>query len=348
MSTAALYYPNVTVVDPRRSGESQDYTQTDIGLLSTAILLWDSLEVIVPWEGFRIPVEVGRSQLEEDEAIRDAFELVVKPRALTEKEKQKVHTRLADLISKGVPNSLRFEVQVDNFNMYPSKMLPETWDMLKDAGLSSIGTYGYQGLQRDFALVVMGVVAEICAGKTKRKVTNYSDAHSAYSRLIGAREEEEPDFKPDLQGAYGSFASIGLKAVDATEFPLQKLVELRKREEKDGLLPPLRRNYRNALDRYVERLSKEAESASDVQQIESEFEAEIRDDFRHLREILKLERADATLKGTSILAALFSGKWLTAAGSLMSAFPAYKLKRQLVLEKHSSSWLHVAGVVDPK
>ena len=41
------------------------------------------------------------------------------------------------------------------------------------------------------------------------------------------------------------------------------MVALRRREQEDGLLPPLRRNYRAAVDRYVERVRKEAKSKAD-------------------------------------------------------------------------------------
>ncbi len=343
MSTAALYYPNVTIVAPRLAGQSQDYDRTDLKLLTTAVLLWDSLEVIVPDPQFQPSPMIGQNQREDERAIREAFEMVVKPRSLTAPEKGELFAQLEKLIAGGVPESLRFKVQVDNYNMYPEKLSQKIWDLLHGAGVVSDGSDGYYGLQRDFGLIVMGMIADICAGGTHRKVTNYKDAHEAFSRLVATQTGAVQDYQPDVQRAYTSLASISLKSVDAGKFPLGKLVALRRREQEDGLLPPLRRNYRSAVDRYVERIKKDAKSPADVEQIEQEFAAEIRDDFRHLQEILKLEGGDMALtKGTSVLTSILSGNWPALFGSLINALPSYQLKRQQTLEKHQTAWLHIA------
>lgn len=343
MSTAALYYPNVTIVAPRHAGQSQNYDRTDLKLLTTAVLLWDTLEVIVPYPEFQPSPMIGENQHDDEKAISEAFEMVVKPRALTDPEKNKLFARLEKLIAGGVPETLRFKVQMDNYNMYPEKLDPRIWELLYGAGLVSDGTSGYYGLQRDFGLIVMGMIADICAGGTRRKVTNYQDAHEAYSRLVATQSGAIQDFQPDLERAYTTLASISLKSVDVGKFTLGKLVALRRRENEDGLLPPLRRNYRAAVDRYVERIKKDATSPADVELIEQEFAQEIRDDFRHLQEMLGLEGGGMVLsKGTSVLTSILSGNWAAVVGSLINALPSYQLKRQQVLEKHESAWLYAA------
>jgi hypothetical protein len=342
MSTAALYYPNVTIVAPRHAGQSQNFDRTDLKLLTTAVLLWDSLEVIVPFPGFEPHPMIGEGQRDEEKAISEAFELVVTARALTDEEKAKLYIQLKKLIAGGIPDTLRFKVEVDNYNMYPEKLSPEIWELLQGPGLVSDGSDRYYGLRRDFGLIVMGLIADICAGGTRRKVTNYRDAHEAYSRLIAAQFGAIQDFQPDVQRAYTTLASLSLKSVDAGKLPLSKLVELRRREQEDGLLPPLRKNYRAAIDRYVERI-KEAKSPADVELIEHEFASEIRDDFRHLKEMLKLEAGDMALtKGTTVLTSILSHNWASLLGSITNALPSYQLKRQQTLEKHQSAWLHVA------
>ena len=342
MSTAALYYPNVTVVAPRKAGQSQDYDRTDIKLLTTAVLLWDTLEVIVPYPGFDPMPMIGENQRDEAKAIGEAFEMVVRPRALTDAEKEKLFIQLQNLVAGGVPEGLRFNVQVDNYNMYPEKLSPQIWDLLQRAGLTGDGSRGYYGLQRDFGLIVMGLIAEMCAGGTRNKVTNYQDAHEAYSRLLAAQTGAEQDFSPNVERAYTTLASISLKSVDAGKLSLKKLVALRRREAEDGLLPPLRRNYRTAVDRYVDRIRKDAKTPADVEQIENEFAAEMRDDFRHLEEMLKLEGGGITLsKGSSILTSILSGNWAAVVGSLLTALPSYRMKKQQALEKHATAWLYV-------
>jgi len=342
MSTTALYYPNVTIVAPRIAGQTQNYDRTDLKLLTTAVLLWDSLEVIVPWAGFKPQPIIGPNQEGDEKGIREAFEMVVKPRSLTDAEKHELLLKLQELIGKGIPETLRFKPQVDNYNMYPEKLGPGIWGLLGNAGLISDGTHGYYGLQRDFGLIVMGLIADICAGGTRSKVTNYQDAHEAYSRLVATQNGAVQDFQPDLQRAYTTLVSISLKSIDIGKFPLNKLVALRRREKEDGLLPLLRKNYRAAVDRYVERIKKDAKSKADVELIENEFAGEIRDDFRHLHAMLKLEGGGIALtKGTSILTSILSGNWTALLGSIVNALPSYQLKRQQTLEKHQSAWLHV-------
>jgi hypothetical protein len=111
---------------------------------------------------------IGQKQKDNEKAIREAFEMVVKPRALTDAEKHQLLVTLQELIAKGVPETLRFKPQVDNYNMYPEKLSPGIWDLLNSAGLISDGTHGYYGLQRDFGLIMMGLIADICAGGTRK------------------------------------------------------------------------------------------------------------------------------------------------------------------------------------
>jgi hypothetical protein len=340
MSTTALYYPNVTIVAPRQAGQSQNYNQTDLKLLTTAMLLWDELEVIVPYRGFQPEPVIGENQMNEEHAIRKAFEMVVKPRALSDDELYRLFNELKTLISKGVPDTLRFKLQVDNYNMYPEKLSPAIWEYLKEAGLTGDGSMGYYGLQRDFALILMGLIAEICAGGTRIKVTNYRDAHAAFSHLVATQNGIVPDYQPAEELAPSTLVSISLKAVDAGRFPLDKLIQLRQREQEDGLLPPLRRNYRAAVDKYVERIRKEAKSKVDMELIEREFELEIRDDFRHLQEMMRLEFGDTIItKGVAILTAISKQDVVGAVGPLLN-LPSFKLKKQQILEKHQSAWLY--------
>jgi hypothetical protein len=340
MSTTALYYPNVTVLAPRLAGQNQTANHTDLKLLTTAVLLWDSLEVIVPVPGFGVNPIIGENQKELEKPIREAFELVIKPRAPSDPEKDLVHARLEKLIAKGVPKTLLFESRVDNFNMYPDKLSPPSWKLLRDSGLANDSGHGYHGLRRDAGLIVMGMIADVCAGGTRSKVTNYTDAQEAFCRLIAVQNGAEQDFQPDVQGAYTNLVSLSVRSVDAGKFPLDRLVALRQREKEDGLLPPLRKNYRAAIDRCVERIKTEAKSKADVELIEKEFEQDIRDDFRHLQEMMRLEFGDTIIeKGKAILTAVLKQDWAEAIGPFLN-LPSFKLKKQEMLEAHQSSWLY--------
>jgi hypothetical protein len=229
--------------------------------------------------------------------------------------------------------------------MFPDKLDPETWDLLVRAGLASDGRGGFYGLQRDFGLIVMGLMAEICAGGTRVKVTNYRDAQEAYTRLIATQQGGTREFQAKTDTAYPALVSISCKSVNVRQLSLRKLVDLRRREDKDGFLPVLRRNYRAALEKCVKRLETEAKSLSDVRQIESEFERDIRDDLHHLGKMLELVGGIQVLTTAfAVLAAIAnpSAGLIAAVGATAVGIPSFQLARQKTLEKHFSSWL-----VDP-
>ena len=338
MSTIALYYPNATIVDPRRAGLRQSFQKTDLKLLTTAALLWDELQVISPYGGFSVEPVISQDQKPQEESIRQAFDLFIKPRVLKAVEKEKLLTEIKSLISGGVPPVYHFTVKADNFEIYPEKISVEIWECLRNAHLMD---ENYR-VSRDFGLILMGMIADLCAGETISKVTNYNDAHNAYTRLVAARNGIQMDFEPNSHEAYTTLTTISLRSVNAGAFPLDRLVKARLNEDRDGILPPLRRNYRAAVDRYVNRITTEAKSLNDVQQIESEFKSEIVADFNNLRELLQLQLAIPLLTaGFSCLAAI-SGQPLVALTALGLGLPTYRLRRNETLQKSITGWLHTA------
>jgi hypothetical protein len=225
--------------------------------------------------------------------------------------------------------------------MYPEKLSQKIWEFLREAGLVREGGYEFT---RDFALVLMGQIADICAGGTREKITNYVDAHDALTRLTAAQNEPVQDFKPDTESAYTTLTTISLKSVDVGKISLSKLVALRKREAEDGLLPLLRANFHKEVELYVKRLKTEVKTKNDVDQIEREFERAMRNDFRNLEAMLELESGALVFtKAVKALMDLVSFNLPAIFGSVADGLPTFKLKKQLVLEKHSTAWLYVAG-----
>jgi hypothetical protein len=344
MSTTALYYPNVTIVKPSFPGQRHAHDTTDLNLLITAALLWDDLEVIVPDGNFPVQPIIGHNQQAHSKAINEAFEMLIKPRVPTDAEKKTLLNELKKLLENGIPRELQYEVKADNYDMYPSKLNPEIWSYLEGAGL--VKDWGdYYGIKRDFGLVIMGMIADICAGGTRRKVTNYTDAHSAYTRLLAAQSGTPIDFEPNFQDSYTTLATISIKSVNAGAFPLERVLKARKREQEDGILPPLRKKYREELDKYVERIKSDAKSPADVMQIEKDFERNIVGDFNSLAELLQLQMLIPLIPvGCSVLAAFFGQPWAVgaAAGAVAVALPTYRLRKNETLQKSFSGWLYAS------
>jgi hypothetical protein len=352
MSATVLYYPNVTLASPRPINQSQDYEKTDTNLLKTALLLWDAVEIIVPYGEFSVPRYIAEEQRDEERDIDRAFEQVVRPRVVTDSEKEEVHKVVEKLVKNEMPNWLIFEPRVDNFNMYPNKLLPKTWELLCDAHVAEPGSDPggeHYGLQRSLGLILMNIIADVCSGKTKEKITNYVDAHDACARLCAAQNGGELE-NHQPSAAHKHLVSISLKGANVNDVSLSNLVRLRERESEDGFLPGLRENYRKYVDEYINRL-KQVSKPQDVAEIEAEFEKSTIKDFQHLNQMLRLQ-AGGVVIGSVVVAsltfALSGGNPLVVAAGMAASIPAFRLTRQNALESHKTSWLYrVSSPIQP-
>jgi hypothetical protein len=114
---SALYYPHTEI----RSKN----------LLKTSLLLWDRLEFIVPFDGYRPRYD--------DREVSEAIELFGVQRTPTVQEKREVHTEIEDLVTRQLPQVFYYEeggrFSYSDYEIYPQKLLPETWKMLQQQRL---------------------------------------------------------------------------------------------------------------------------------------------------------------------------------------------------------------------
>lgn len=117
---SALYYPHTHV--------------SNSGLVKTALLLWDRLEYIVPWKHF--PTHYSNHDLAE------AMELIGRPHCPAPDEQREAHARLEEMISGPLPPQFylrrdhrrnRSWEEEEPYEMYPEKLLPESWEILRRA-----------------------------------------------------------------------------------------------------------------------------------------------------------------------------------------------------------------------
>src|ERR1700682_3745337 len=113
---SALYYPHTTI-------RSEN-------ILKRALLLWDKIEYIVPEEGYR-PHYASK-------LFAEAAEIVAKPHVPSREEKKKAHQQIEDLAASSLPDAFYFQswdAQGD-YEIYPQKLLPDTWDLLRQAQIA--------------------------------------------------------------------------------------------------------------------------------------------------------------------------------------------------------------------
>lgn len=160
---SALYYPHTQIKDER--------------LLKNSLLLWDQVEYIVPqpdWKHVRMA----------NPLYNDAIDIITVPHHPNTREKEFVHNRVQSLVDKGIPdwfflNRLDSRRRKETYAIYPEKLSHETWRLMQSNRLAE-----FNRLDNDFhvaplfGLMVMSLLADACAGTTKRKITDRADAYA--------------------------------------------------------------------------------------------------------------------------------------------------------------------------
>jgi hypothetical protein len=351
----ALYYPHTSI-------ESES-------LLKTALLLWDKLEYIVPGKWFRQPNPSHLTGPRRD--LAEAMEIIGKPVVPSAEEQKLVHEEIERLILGGLPKKYLFAPKEENYLIYAEKFGGQTWKLLRDRELVG-GTVQFEkqgrrvhdySLNPELGLMLMTLLAKICAGSTALKVTDAkyaSKAQGAYfTRLEGGdlgqnKEEHETlvveTFAPRLptQGV-----------------TLRQLIAIRQNE--DAFLKELRTKYRDEVDKFILRISGVVQGSRDYERVWAEFHGKLKAELDELDRLLQRERfsfgsgflekiapgisvATVTYLSThSAWAAVSSG--VTSIGlsgglKILGSIPATNDKREALLRGKAAGWLY--AVQNPK
>jgi len=279
--------------------------------------------------------------------VRRALDLVAVQRHPSEDEKQSAHDRISELAQSDLPKWFAFEPSNPElgYSVYAQKFLPETWELLKNSNMAkpySVMDFQDYVLNKWFGLTMMSILAETCAGATKRLVTDESDSYSALGRYItafanGSYGSASPDHESLVTLPIGSF--------DLTDTSLQQLNELRSRE--DSFLRQLRHNYLTEVDQAASELAK-ARGESDRKEVERLFHQKLSDDMRELAKALR-RTATSSLLSKEVLVAVLAvagavvEPWtssIVGVGALSKGLTGYRSKREDIMRKHASAWLY--------
>lgn len=345
----ALYYPHTDVTNPL--------------ILKNALLLWDSLETIVPRSGW-LPQRVKN-----DRFVNEAVDLIVRPRVPTVPERAEAHRALRDIAKTGTLASLLAEVPPGwhrrEFLIYPEKFLEQTWHMLQQGGMARwIEAESDYGVPAAVGFLMMSLLADACAGTQVQKVTDRIDAYAwlsqSHARALGSPHVTGLDVS-QVAPAYDRLVTLSLEVLDARAIPLRKLVEFRKRESKRGGTDysAMRRRYLKVLQAHMKRVGTEARSTADLRELEHEFKEELTQDLADLKAELNTISLKALFSKEVALSALITAgslvapiPGLTALASqigLVGVIPLLKAAvdlsgaRRTALQRHVSSWLYLSG-----
>jgi hypothetical protein len=290
---SALYYPHTQI--PSTS------------LLKTSLLLWDNLQFIVPYQGYK-------SQYE-DRDVAEAVELIGEPRCLNEEEKKEAHTRIEELATRQLPPVFYYRSAqgAEEYEIFPQKLLYETWEMLRAAQLAGdpLANSDYP-LNEAAGLSIMSILADCCAGEMFARVTDRGLAYATVTNLLVESS------KTPVEGDHEMVVPLTLKMVDATDLPLKTLIEFRKREAKSSNrdLEALRHNYVDRVEAHIKAVLA-LTKASDRKELERQFESDMKYDLKILSTELGGARSETFLSKDVVVSAVAA---VTAAVAMMHGF----------------------------
>lgn len=344
----ALYYPHTDIANPT--------------ILNNALLLWDSIETIVPHSGW------NPSTASNDKLYRDAVDLIVRPRVPTELERRAAHKSLLEMNQSGLLSSLIASTlqtgQRREYLIYPEKFLKETWRMLEQHGMARwIQRESDYGVPAGVGFLMMSILAEQCAGTQIRLVTDRTVAYRWLSEMrakaLGTQLVENLDAS-QVAPRHDRLVALSLDVLDGRQVPLKKLVEMRKRETRTSGADysALRRRYIKALESHIDKIGKEAKSVSDVKELDRQFKEDIKQDMADLKAELGIARSKSLFSKEVALGALILAgclispvAGLTALSTnmgaigiipLMNSAVKYRAARRDELRKHTMSWLYIS------
>lgn len=339
---SALYYPHTRI-------------QTE-QLLKRALLLWDYIYVITPWQGYQPYYELPR--------FAEAFSIIGRCHYPSDDEKQLVHGLVADFLDRPLPAAFSYSPANDDqetYDIYPQKLLPDTVTMLEQRGMSL--PLGRRNMRASAAtgLTLMNILADCCAGDTLARVT---DEGHAYANLAGLFVED-PDGDLTLDQAREQLIPLSINVVNVDGFSLEALIGLRAREEaaaEGSQIRDLRHRFVEKIENQAKHLVKAGSSLA-REAIEQEFRRDMQDDYRDLQDALRAkgvqtigtkEVLGATLFGLGAIAtAIFAPpvaiagaasavEGIISVGGLISAKSKWAEERKKILKEHPTAYLYEA------
>jgi hypothetical protein len=357
----ALYYPHTHI----RSE----------AMLRTALLLWDSLTIIAPFQGFRPRYN--------NAGFQEAFDVIGRYHVPTQGEKRKAHELIEDFATRPLPDSFYYQESVIDsrvnrakygissrnnycedvrssystereYEIFARKLLPETWRMLRDVGLAgNEDSRGDVCTPEVTGLGIMSLLADCCAGESLARVTDREAAYAALSNLFTYTDKALPKMTSEAE----QLIPITVATINIDNIPLQRLIDFRKEEASVGghFIRDLRHRLREKLEVQAAQMA-QMKSHKDREQIQEEFKSDMQDDLATLRQALRLETSQAFGWKEIGTAALASGVLATitsshpmvlsytvaagAIGGLLATRSKFVRTRQKILQEHPMAYVY--------
>jgi hypothetical protein len=202
------------------------------------------------------------------------------------------------------------------------------------------------------ALIVMSILAECCAGKVKRTVTDEWGAYAALSRYITVLNGG--DYGKGALKCNDILGAVPLTSLNLESIPLKNLLRLRKKElgTGGGVYRNLRHGFLRKVEQHVQDITTNNYTQGQLREIRRQFKEELRSDYEDLALELGVPAKEAfgskemaavvaiSAAAASILPVLVGGAVKLA--GLVGAGAKYRSARRRILRGHSTSYVYLA------
>lgn len=343
------------------------YPHTEIrneAVIKTALLLWDEIHVISPWGQFRPHGE------EQSPGVAEAFEVIGRRHVPTEAEKLEAHGIIEDFVNQTrLPPAFTFTAAMRNapgtttlrravdpysygrYEIYSEKLLYRTWDLLRSSRLAGEPRGSDHPTTIAMGLTLMSILADCCAKKSFARVTDRAASYAAIQSLL------TDGLDPESEAIKNELVPIAVRTVSPRRMDIRRLIEFRRNEGHSE------RNLRHRLLRHLDEQAKlvaHAESSTARKEALRQFQSDIQDDYRELKEALKLNAVETigsremilTILGTVGMAAAAglrhsmllpevatASGGSVAIGGLIAAKSKFVKQRRNILKEHPTAYL---------
>jgi hypothetical protein len=325
-------------------------------------LLWDKVQFIVPYRGYRPGYE--------DKEVAKAIEIIGEQHFPTGAQKRKAHEYVEDFVTRPLPPTFLFKAPVGGpnefeFRIFEDKLFHDTWYLLEQANLvgKPLRDFGVP-VNQLCGLSLMSILADCCAGATHARVT---DRGAAYANVVGLLGGNSQQLVREPAQIHEQLVPISLRIVNTDDPDLGSLIAFREREARSGghAIRDLRHRYVQALQKYVDDVIKFGEHKSDRAEILRQFEQDMEDDLALLHDELRFEKRGAIFTKDMLVAAV-AGVAFAAAPHLpippdvsgavaavgaplagifggLSVLNKYQRSRKAILQAHPMAYMYELG-----
>jgi hypothetical protein len=242
-----------------------------------------------------------------------------------------------------------------SYEVYSEKLMHETWGMLRRAGLAGERRGDDNPTSRYMGLTIMSILADCCAKDIYSRVTDRATAYASLQSLLAdGLDSEAETIKNEL-------LPIAVRTANPERLSLKRLIAFRKKEG------PAARDLRHRLLGHIDEQAKivaKSKSKTEREEALRQYAEDTRDDFKMLKEALKLKTQEAlgmreiwlTIIGVAGMAAsagLDASLAMTevatvagatvAIGGLIAGRSKFASERLGLLQKHPTAYIYEAS-----